>query len=359
MEAGFLLLKEHETLPVSELKALLEIYPLGGKVEVLNNYGTVSSSLDKPTLVKYINRIIERGAYIEEGHLIVTGVKYSRSLKEGLEKLLKRLEEFSSEELFNFLQIDPSRDTFAVRTVKINGNGDISSPTIERIVGGVLKEKTGAKVNLKEPSKVIKVVILQNKIYLGLLVRKRDRKYFYNNRPHLRTYFHPGSILPKLARGMVNLARLKEGEIILDPFCGVGGFLIEGGMIGCKLIGCDIDGRMVRGTLINLKSYNLEDSVLEIKRMDAKDVVDYLRSKGINSVDAIVTDPPYGILTSVKGDIISILEKLGDILKDGGYMVFAFPRKVDLNLKLMEIHKLYVHGSLTRHIHVYKKESTS
>ena len=355
MEAGFLLLKEHETLPTSELRALLEIYPLGDRLEVIDNYGVVSSSLDRSTLLEYIDRIIKRGAYIEEGHLLITGVEYSGSLKEGIDTLIQRLREIPSEELLSTLQMDPSKDTFAVRTVKRKDKKDISSPTIERIVGGILKEKTGAKVNLEEPSKVIKVIILQNRIYLGLLIRKRDRKYFYNNRPHLRAYFHPGSILPKLARGMVNLARLREGEVLLDPFCGVGGFLIEGGMVGCKLIGCDIDGRMVRGTLINLKSYNLEDRIVEIKRMDAKDVVDYLRSKGIESVDAIVTDPPYGILTSVKGNIIDILKKLGDILKDGGYMVFAFPKEVTLNLKLMEIHKLYVHGSLTRHIHVYRR----
>jgi len=354
MEAGFLLLKEHETLPLSELKALLEVYPVGDKLEVLNNYGVVSSSLDRSTLVHYIDRIIWRGAYIEEGHLIVTKVDYSGSLREGLEILLQRLRELPSEEILSTLQMDPSRDTFAVRAVKI-GDGDVSSPTVERVVGGILKEKTGAGVNLEEPSKVIKVVILQNRIYLGLLVRKRDRKYFYNNRPHLRAYFHPGSILPKLARGMINLARLREGDILLDPFCGVGGFLIEGGMIGCRLIGCDIDERMIRGTLLNLKHYNLEDRIVEIKRMDAKDLVDYLRSRGIESVDAIVTDPPYGILTSVKGDIPAILKKLGGILKDGGYMVFAFPREVKLDLELMEVHKLYVHGGLTRHIHVYKK----
>ncbi|AXI25109.1 TIGR01177 family methyltransferase [Methanofervidicoccus sp. A16] len=359
METGFLLLKEHETLPLSELKALLEIYPVGDKLEIIDNYGVVSSSLDRSVLVKYIDNIIKKSAYIEEGHLLITGVEYSGSLKKGLETLLQRLRELSSEDLLNTLQMDPSKDTFAVRTIKIKDDKDINSPTIERIVGGILKEKTNAKVNLEEPSKVIKVVILQNRIYLGLLVRKRDRKYFYNNRPHLRAYFHPGSILPKLARGMINLARLKEGEILLDPFCGVGGFLIEGGMVGCKLIGCDIDERMIRGTLLNLKSYNLEDKIIEIKRIDAKDVVDYLKSKGIDRVDAIVTDPPYGILTSVKGDIIDILKKLGDILKDGGYMVFAFPRRVDLDLKLMEIHKLYVHGGLTRHIHVYKKEPIS
>ena len=354
MEAGFLLLKEHETLPLSELKALLEVYPVGNKLEVLNNYGVVSSPLDRSTLVKYIDKIIKRSAYIEEGHLIITKVEYSGSLKENLEVFLQKLREIPSEELLSALQMDPSKDTFAVRTVKIK-DGDVSSTTVERVVGGILKEKTNAKVNLKEPSKVVKVVILQNRIYLGLLIRKRDKKYFYNNRPHLRAYFHPGSILPKLARGMVNLARLREGELLLDPFCGVGGFLIEGGMVGCKLIGFDIDERMVRGTLLNLKSYNLENRIVEIKRMDARDVVDYLRSKDIESVDAIVTDPPYGILTSVKGDIIEILKKLGDILKDGGYMVFAYPKEVDLNLELMEIHKLYVHGGLTRHIHVYRK----
>ena len=52
-----------------------------------------------------------------------------------------------------------------------------------------------------------------------------------------------------------------------------------------------------------------------------------------------------------------IINNLGGILKDNGYMIFASSKKIYLeNLKLKEIHELYIHKSLTRYVHIYKKE---
>ncbi|MBW9222101.1 RsmD family RNA methyltransferase [Methanothermococcus sp. SCGC AD-155-C09] len=360
---GFLLGKDHETLPLSELNALLEIYSLNGDLTLLNNYGVISygGSIEKSKLMDIIINIISRSAYINEGHMIIFQIEYSESLNKGLELLTSKLLQFESKELLNLLNMDPLRDTFAIRVIKMNKysdeNENISSMAIERSIGEIIRKKTNGKVNLKNPSKAIKMVIFKDRIYMALLLEKRDREYFNKNRPHLRAYFHPGCILPKLARGMVNLARLRENQILLDPFCGTGGFLIEGGLIGCKLIGCDIDENMINGTLLNLKSYNLENKIIDLKKINAQDVIPYLESLGINKVDAIVTDPPYGISTSAKGNVEDILSNLGSILKDNGYMVFASSKKIYLeNLKLKEIHELYIHKSLTRYVHIYKKE---
>ncbi|WP_292460510.1 THUMP domain-containing protein, partial [Methanothermococcus sp.] len=312
--------------------------------------------------------MIKRSAYINEGHLIVFEMKYIKYSPQTLNVFYKKLMNLP---LNNILNIG-TKDTFAVRALKIpkgigyeekidkkekEKNIKIDSMVVERNIGKIIKEKTCAKVNLKNPSKVVKVVLLKDRIYLVLSVEKRDKSYFQKNRPHLRAYFHPGCIIPKLARCMVNLARLKEGNILLDPFCGTGGFLIEGGFIGCKLIGSDIDNRMVEGTILNLKSYNLMDKVIAVKRWDAEDIKNYLNLLNIKRIDAIITDPPYGISTSAKGDVELILNNLGNVLKNGGYMVFASSKKINVeNLKLKEIYKLYVHKSLTRYIHVYRKE---
>ncbi len=42
---------------------------------------------------------------------------------------------------------------------------------------------------------------------------------------------------PKLARCMVNLTGVKENDLVLDPFCGTGGILIEAGIMGARVIG--------------------------------------------------------------------------------------------------------------------------
>ncbi|MBW2993758.1 hypothetical protein KY317_04250, partial [Candidatus Woesearchaeota archaeon] len=87
-------------------------------------------------------------------------------------------------------------------------------------------------------------------------VRKIDRREleqkFGLRKPHLKPGFHPVSLNPKLARAMVNLTGIRKG-IILDCFCGVGGILVEAGLIGLKPVGYDIDQRMTDASRINLE----------------------------------------------------------------------------------------------------------
>ncbi len=355
MYVGYLLSKEHEKLPFSELNALLEVYikhnlDSNTAKKVFNNYMVIyNNKLD----AEKIRIITKRSAYINECYEIVFEMLFDKN-KGYIENLNLFYEKLKDLEFNHISELD----SFAVRVIKIpKGCININSMDIERIVGNIVKNKTNAKVNLKKPSKVIKIIVLNDRIHFAILVEKRDKEYFQKNRPHLRAYFHPGCILPKLARCMVNLARLKKDDILLDPFCGTGGFLIEGGFIGCKLIGSDIDDMMVKGALLNLKSYNLTDRIVSLKQWDAKDIGNYLKSLNIKEVDGIITDPPYGISTSAKGDIENILNSLSNVLKRNGYMIFASPQRVDLdNLVLKEIHSIYIHKSLTRYIHVYKKE---
>ncbi|ABR56251.1 putative RNA methylase [Methanococcus aeolicus Nankai-3] len=331
------------TLPKHELTSLLNTsgkYPITTK----NNYVIVDGLNEKEGA-----NIIDKGAYINECHLILFGAP-------SLNELYEKLNNFDFRSAYPILP----EHSFAVRTLKIiqNNNIDsgITSMDIERKVGAIIKNKTNSPVNLKNPDKTIKIIILDNIIYFAILINERNKEYYLKNRPHLRAYFHPGCILPKLARCMVNMAQLKEGDIILDPFCGTGGFLIEGGLIGCKLIGSDIDNRMVQGALLNLKTYELDNNVISIKQWDALDAKNYLKSLNIEKVDTIITDPPYGMSTAKKGDIEHILNNLKECLKDGGYLIFASPTILNLeDLELEGLYSIYIHKSLTRYIHIYKK----
>ncbi len=53
---------------------------------------------------------------------------------------------------------------------------------------------------------------------------------------------HPykGKFYPQLAKGLLNLAGLKDGAILLDPFCGSGTTLLEGYLNGFTAYGCDL-----------------------------------------------------------------------------------------------------------------------
>src|SRR3989338_3327128 len=48
-----------------------------------------------------------------------------------------------------------------------------------------------------------------------------------------------GMIPPRLAQILLNLATIKPGDAVLDPFCGLGTILQEGALMGFKMLGLD------------------------------------------------------------------------------------------------------------------------
>ncbi|HSE61021.1 MAG TPA: DNA methyltransferase [Candidatus Saccharimonadales bacterium] len=61
-----------------------------------------------------------------------------------------------------------------------------------------------------------------------------------------------GMLPPKLAQTMLNLAQVRPGEQVLDPFCGTGVVLQEAALLGCPVYGTDASEKMVRYTRDNL-----------------------------------------------------------------------------------------------------------
>ncbi|MBN1332027.1 hypothetical protein JW978_04045 [Candidatus Dojkabacteria bacterium] len=66
----------------------------------------------------------------------------------------------------------------------------------------------------------------------------------------------------RLARMMVNCLGLDGSKTLVDPFCGIGTFLIEGMFAGFDVIGIDNEQRMIDASLANTnwakKSFNLQ-----------------------------------------------------------------------------------------------------
>jgi len=164
---------------------------------------------------------------------------------------------------------------------------------------------------------------------------------------------------PKLARCMVNLTGIKEDDTVLDPFCGTGGILIEAGILGARLIGADIDYKMVEGTRRNLEYCGFKDP--EIFQEDARNI--HLDSR----VNAIVTDPPYGISASTGGEdstnlYSGALRNMDDLLIETGKICMATPHYMDIkglikdtNFEIIEQHHIRMHKSLTRVISLLQK----
>lgn len=140
------------------------------------------------------------------------------------------------------------------------------------------------------------------KLYFGRLVQRSDRlaveKYDLKKRPYKGTT----SFEAELSLVSANIAQVKPGTIMYDPFAGTGSFLCAGGHYGALVIGSDIDGRMIRGRGAaqnidsNFKHYKESNRFLDVLTMDFTH--NSLRSNLV--IDTILCDPPYGIRESIR-----------------------------------------------------------
>lgn len=150
-----------------------------------------------------------------------------------------------------------------------------------------------------------------------------------------------GLLPPKLAKIMINLAKIKNDSTILDPFCGSGTVLQEATLAGYKnVIGSDKENKAIKQTKENLQwlanKYSLPQKKFKLFVSDIKNLDQKIDP---NTIDAIVTEPFLGptIRTKPKKEkimaIIKDLESLylssfkifKKILKPGGRVVIVFP----------------------------------
>ncbi|MBI2541315.1 hypothetical protein HYV80_01220 [Candidatus Woesearchaeota archaeon] len=227
------------------------------------------------------------------------------------------------------------------------------------------------KVNLENPKTRIELFIFGNKAYCGLLIFENNED-FESRKSHLRPFPSPSSLHPKIARALVNMTGIRENEVLLEPFCGAGGFLIESGLMGITSVGYDINRLMTDECKKNLRYFGIINSKINNKnalKIDGK-------------FDCAATDLPYGLNSNVISEDYKGNWKLGrinkKIQKEGfiedlekfylGFLkrlrkklkkkaVIVFPSYVDYK-KLLKKSKFriekefsnYVHRSLTRKI---------
>jgi tRNA (guanine10-N2)-dimethyltransferase len=157
---------------------------------------------------------------------------------------------------------------------------------------------------------------------------------------------------------MVNLARAKTGELVLDPFCGTGSVLIEASLIGCRVLGFDVQRRMAVGSRKNLNHFQIEAEGL---------VIADSRNMPLRKLDCLVTDPPYGrsastMKSTTKQIVEGVLSSAHPLLREEQRICIAAPKTLsipkialELGYKHLESHFAYVHRTLTREIAVFQK----
>lgn len=260
---------------------------------------------------------------------------------------------FDPDDLSGLDRIEIPEGTFAVRGKRFEGMmKDIDSQAIIRKLGGILSKTND--VDLKEPQNEVRI-LMSDRLHVFLGERKIDRDILETRKVGERPFFSPISLHPRYARALINLTGVKKGGTVLDPFCGTGGIVIEAGFMGMKAMASDFDPEMIAGTEENMDYYGLK--MYDCDVLDISDIQDRF-----GEVDAIATDPPYGRSTHTGGeDIESIyrraMRSFGEILKVGGSAGVVLPHPIDDDrLRLESMFLQRVHGSLTRHYHVFKKD---
>jgi len=339
----FFLSGEHEDLPTSELKAILETEGYAyGAVEKLDQVLRLRAD---PACVEVMKR---RAAFTRLCGLELFNCKpETNSIMKALQ--LTRVGRFLRKS-----------ESFVVRIKHVKTYGsNINGMVLEKELGAIILSKAkSARVNLKNPDKTFIGVLTNARFVFGVKLADIPAKPFVDRRPRKKPFFHPSAMQAKLARCMVNLARPKAGDLVFDPFCGTGGMLVEAAYIGCRVLGLDVQRRMAKGTLKNMGHFKIEPEGV---------IVGDARNLPIKNIDCVVTDPPYGRSTitfkRTTGQIIQeVLISIQNLLPEGNRICMAAPKTlnagkigIDLGYKHLESHFVYVHRTLTREIIVFRK----
>lgn len=183
-----------------------------------------------------------------------------------------------------------------------------------------------------------------------------DRTAVADRRMTRLPFQRPVSLPPRLGLAAANLARVRPGDRVLDPFLGTGALLAEAGLLGARVYGIDTSATMVRGALRNLA--HLKVSAEELLAGDAGEVE--FADPGL-TWDAVLTDPPYGRSSSTGGEPPSalldrVLPRWSRRVRPGGRVVLVVPYgapETEGLGRLAGAVPLRVHRSLTREFRVY------
>ena len=225
------------------------------------------------------------------------------------------------------------------------------STALNRRVGWYLD----GKVDLKAPKTTVFVVRAAGRYHFLAPACEISAKSFSCRDVKNRPFPHPTSLNAREARLLVNLSGVLPRETFLDPFCGTGGILIEAAVVGADVYGIDAVEDMVLGALANLQYYGLAGTVM---KGDARKIP-------LKGVDAVATDVPYGrsskvITRDLRSLYLDSFESVYSSLKKGRRFVVVADRDVSpllerAGFRVDHVGSWYVHGGLTRRVHVCRK----
>lgn len=314
----YLLRGDNEELAQAELRALLETYGVGaGVLRCLTSLCLVEHN------VTIVDKVVSRAGFLKEAGLVIgldnvddRGFSFTDRV-EGVGRIYFRV-------LKNTCRENDVRNYVEELRAKVGGGGAS-----------------------------LMVYCSENVVFVTKPLVKQPTSELFSRRPSRRPFFRSIALMPHVARLLVNLARVRENDTLLDPFAGTGSILVEAGFMGIKGFGVEIDSELARGMKINVDNYRLVNQI--VVHGDSLDVV-------FNSFDAIATDPPYGRSASLHGVDVKhlygcFLDLSRSFVKKRGFIVFLSDSRIEdyvdealcrLGFLIYDKHYMFIHGGLTR-----------
>jgi tRNA (guanine10-N2)-dimethyltransferase len=239
-----------------------------------------------------------------------------------------------------------TRQSFAGRAKKVHGGCHERNPCSQREFERLIGTMISGPVSLDNPETEYRAILSEDRCYFGKVLFYVNRGAYDLRNPGKRDFFHPGVMMPRMARALINLTCAQWGDFLLDPFCGTGGILIEAEMLGMRTLGSDFDPMMICGSRQNVTSSDL-------MLADATHL-----PFGKQSLDAVVTDFPYGQSVCIKKTdtmdnlYADTLDEIHRVLKTGHRAVVVTHKDIsDIasdHMTVLQHHEQRVHKSLTR-----------
>ena len=308
-ESFFILSKEYPEIATDEIISIAKTYDRFSKIDTISNLVIVQS---KTSWEKIARR--------------ATFVKVSGQILRKMSGL------FLDDENFEVLK---NAKTFVCKVINLSSN-QFNIPELENSMGDMISKFSQASVSLENPDITVYLIFTNNENFFGF--SKRSENLI---RPK-KIRKHPHELDWKLTRAMINLAGLKEGETVCDPFCGTGTTLLEAESMSIHAIGVDFDEKMFQISKENLDVNGYRSKLI-------KD--DFSKIKNISvEFDGIVTDLPYGRASKTSENPEEILKKFVSILPRKKKIAIMCKKGFEKRLKISPIKKyeIYRHKSLTR-----------
>uniref|UniRef100_A0A7J3ZK96 THUMP domain-containing protein n=1 Tax=Fervidicoccus fontis TaxID=683846 RepID=A0A7J3ZK96_9CREN len=218
-------------------------------------------------------------------------------------------------------------ETFAVRSERV-GRHDFTSIDVSRAVGQAVLDRLGeagrtARVHLTLPRRIVVAEVLERELLLGLSLTGDESLH----RRWYRVREHTASLKPPIAFAMIVLSGMRDGELLLDPMCGGGTIPVEALLYleSSRALCNDKSSKSVEMAMENSMTAGVACR-MEFLNLDVQELPGVL---GEESVDRIITNPPYGIRMGTPraalGAVRRLLRASRLLLKKRGTLVLITP----------------------------------